>query len=88
MVGYSYPTSAANCRDTDWPERPNCRLRIMCATSIPSCVVEAELKPIICLCQLFDEPVVLLNDVVQISDLQDFDQLIAPVQNRQAIHVL
>jgi hypothetical protein len=37
--------------------------------------------------QFLDEPVVLLNDVGQIFDLQDFDQLVPPVQNQQAIHV-
>ncbi len=50
--GHSYPASAANCRNGDWPEGSNCRLRIMCAASMPSNVAEAEpkdLKPFICL---------------------------------------
>ena len=41
-----------NCWNADWPDVSNCRLRIMCATSMPSSVAEAELKdlnPFICL---------------------------------------
>ncbi len=43
-TGHSYPASAANCWDADWPEGSNCRLRIICATSRPSSVEKAEPK--------------------------------------------
>ena len=38
--------------------------------------------------QFFDEPVLLLDYVVQILDLQHFDQPNPTVQQQQAIHVL
>ena len=50
--GHSYPASAANCWNADWPVALNCRLWIMCATSMPCSVADAELKdlkPFICL---------------------------------------
>ena len=52
IAGHSYPASAENCWKADCPGVPNCFLRIMCATSMPSSVAEAErkdLKPFICL---------------------------------------
>ena len=51
-AGHSYPASAANCWNADWLDASNCRLRIMCATSMPSSVAGAgqkDLNPFICL---------------------------------------
>lgn len=56
VVGHSYPASAVNCWNAVWPVVSNCHLRIMCATSMPSGVAEAELKdsnPFICRVSFF-----------------------------------
>ena len=63
----------------------------MCATLTPSSVAEAKLKdlnPFIYLVSFFDEPVLLVDYVVQILDLQHFDHPKPTVQQQQAIHVL
>lgn len=52
-----------------------------------SSVAEAELNPSFA-GQFLDEPTVLFDCVVQIFDLQDFDQPEPTVQNQQTIYVL
>lgn len=46
-----------------------------------------DLKPFIYRVSFFDEPEVLLYDVIQILDLEDFDQPEPTVQNQQDIHI-
>ncbi|GAW37188.1 hypothetical protein RA2_04264 [Roseovarius sp. A-2] len=51
FAGHSYPASPENCWNADWPGASNWPLRIVCATSMPTSVTEAEpkdLSPFIC----------------------------------------
>lgn len=44
MTGHNYSASAKNCLKPNSPDRANCPLRIMCATSLPASVAAAELN--------------------------------------------
>ena len=74
VVGHNYPASAANCWNTDWPESPNCLLRIMCATSIPSSVAEAELKDLKAAVKLMRTSIRLLAEPKSMRSIIDATQ--------------
>ena len=44
LTGHNYSASSANCAKPESPDRSNCPLRIMCATSMPAKVAAAELN--------------------------------------------